>query len=46
MAIPGLGTDERAVRRMLDPRHRSPANRIHEALSALGRDLVVETRAA
>ena len=41
-----LGIDERAVRRMLDPRHRSSANRIHEALRALGRDLVVETRAA
>ncbi len=41
-----LGIDERAVRRMLDPRHRSSANRIHEALRALGRDLVIETRAA
>ena len=41
-----LGIDERAVRRMLDPRHRSSASRIHEALRALGRDLVVEIRAA
>ena len=41
-----LGIDEKVVRRMLDPRHRSSANRIHEALRALGRDLVVETRAA
>lgn len=41
-----LGIDERAVRRMLDLRHRSSANRIHKALRALGRDLVVETRAA
>ena len=41
-----LGIDERAVRRMLDPRHRSSANRIQKALRALGRDLVVETRAA
>ena len=41
-----LGTDEKSIRRLLDPRHRSPANRIHEALKALGRDLVVETRAA
>ena len=41
-----LGIDEKAVRRMLDPRHRSSANRIHEALRALGRDLVVEIRAA
>jgi len=40
-----LGIDERAVRRMLDPRHRSSANRIHEALRALGRDLVLESRA-
>ena len=41
-----LGIDERAVRRMLDPHHRSSANRIHKALRALGRDLVVETCAA
>ena len=41
-----LGIDEKAVRRTLDPRHRSSANRIHRALRALGRDLVVETRAA
>ncbi|MDE0690643.1 MAG: type II toxin-antitoxin system HicB family antitoxin [Gammaproteobacteria bacterium] len=41
-----LGIDEKAVRRMLDPRHRSSANRIHEALRALGQDLVVETHAA
>ncbi len=39
-----LGIDEKAVRRMLDPRHRSSANRIHEAVRALGRDLVLETR--
>ena len=41
-----LGTDEKAVSRMLDPRHRSSANRIHQALRALGHDLVVESRAA
>ena len=41
-----LSIDEKAVRRMLDPRHRSSANRIHKALRALGRDLVIETRAA
>ena len=41
-----LGFDERAVRRMLDPRHRSSANRIHMALRVLGWDLVVATRAA
>ena len=38
-----LGIDEKAVRRMLDPRHRSSANRIHEAVRALGRDLVLES---
>jgi len=41
-----LGTDEKSIRRMLDPRHRSSANRIHEALRALGRDLVIESCAA
>ena len=40
-----LGIDEKAVRRMLDPRHRNSANRIHEALRALGWELVLETRA-
>ena len=41
-----LGIDEKAVRRMLDPRHRRSAHRIHGALRELGRDLVVETHAA
>ena len=41
-----LGIDEKAVRRMLDPRHRSSANRIHKAVRALGHDLVIESRAA
>ena len=41
-----LGIDEKAMHRMLDPRHGTSANRIHEALRALGHDLVVETRAA
>ena len=40
-----LGIDEKAVRRMLDPRHRNSANCIHEALRALGWELVLETRA-
>ena len=40
-----LGIDEKAVRRMLDPRRRSSANRIHEAVRALDRELVLETRA-
>lgn len=41
-----LGIDEKAVDRMLDPRRRSSPNRIHQALRALGRDLVIESRAA
>ncbi len=41
-----LGIEEKSVRRMLDPRHRSSANRIHQALHALGHDLVLESRAA
>ncbi len=41
-----LGVDDKVVRRMLDPRHRTAASRIHKALRALGRELVVETRAA
>ena len=41
-----LGVDERVIRRMLDPRHRSAIGRIDEALRALGKELVIETRAA
>ncbi len=41
-----LGVHEKAVRRMLDPRHYTAANRIHKALSALGQELVVESHAA
>ncbi len=41
-----LGVDDKVVRRMLDPRHRTAASRIHRALRALGQELVVETRAA
>lgn len=41
-----LGVDEKVVRRMLDPRHRTAANRIHKALRVLGQELIVETRAA
>ena len=41
-----LGVDEKAVRRMLDPRHRTAIARIETALRLLGQDLVVETRAA
>ena len=41
-----LGVDEKVVRRMLDPRHHTAANRIHKALRALGQELIVESRAA
>ena len=41
-----LDVDEKVVRRMLDPRHHTSANRIHKALRALGRELIVESRAA
>lgn len=37
-----LGTDEKSVRRMLDPRHTSTPSRINKALRALGSELVVE----
>ncbi|MDE0456612.1 MAG: hypothetical protein OXI15_04905 [Chromatiales bacterium] len=38
--------DEKAVRRMLDPRHRTAAQRIEAALRMLGQEFVIETRAA
>ena len=41
-----LGVDEKVVRRMLDPRHHTAANRIHKALRVLGHELIVETHAA
>lgn len=41
-----MGVDEKVVRRMLDPRHQTAANRIHNALRLLGRELIVESRAA
>ncbi len=37
-----LGTDEKSVRRMLDPRHGTAPSRINKALRALGNELVVE----
>ena len=40
-----LGVDEKVVRRMLDPRHHTAANRIHKALRVLGQGLIVETHA-
>ncbi len=39
-----LGVDEKVVRRMLAPRHRTAASRLNEALGALGKELVVEVR--
>ena len=39
-----LGTDEKSVRRMLDPRHGTAPSRINRALRALGSELVVEVR--
>ena len=41
-----LGVDEKVVRRMLDPRHHTAANRIHKALRVLGQELIVESQAA
>ena len=41
-----LGTSEGAVRRLVDPDHRSHIGRIESALRALGQCLVVATRAA
>lgn len=40
------GVGENAVRRLIDPAHRSRINSVHAALNALGRTLVVEDRAA
>ena len=41
-----LGLHERSVRRMLDPEHASKADGIQAALSALGKQLMVEVRDA
>jgi antitoxin HicB len=41
-----LGVDDKVVRRMLDLRHATAANRLHKALRQLGRELVVESTAA
>ena len=41
-----LGLQENAVRRLLDPGHRSHITSVEKALEALGRALVVEDRAA
>ena len=39
-----LGIDEKSVRKMLDPRHATPASHIDDALSSLDRELVVDIR--
>src|ERR1017187_9098606 len=41
-----LGVHERVVRRMLDPRHGTKAERIQAALGALGKQMTVEVRDA
>lgn len=41
-----LGLQENAVRRLVDPGHRSHITSVERALEALGRSLVVEDRAA
>ena len=41
-----LGLHENAVRRLLDPGHRSHISSVEKALRSLGRSLVVEDRAA
>ncbi len=41
-----LGVEEKRIRRMLNPRHRSAIDGIDEALRILGKEIVVETRAA
>lgn len=37
-----IGVDEKVIRRMLDPKHATKAERIQNALSALGRQLTVD----
>src|ERR1035437_7867638 len=41
-----LGVHERVVRRMLDPRHATKAERIQAALTVLGKQMTVEVRDA
>lgn len=41
-----LGLQENAVRRLVDPGHRSHITSVEKALRAVGRDLVLEDRAA
>ena len=39
-----LGVDDKVVRRMLDPRHRTSVNRLNDALRILGSEAVLEVR--
>ena len=41
-----LGGEDKVVRRILDPCQATAANRLHEGLRLLGRDLVVESTAS
>lgn len=41
-----MGTDEKAIRRLRDPLHRSHIGQVETALTMLGHRLSVETRAA
>ena len=41
-----LGVDEKAIRRMLDPRHDTSPDRIDRALRCLGRCIAVQVNAA
>ena len=39
-----LGVDDKVVRRMLDPRHRTSVNRLNDALRVFGSEAVLEVR--
>ena len=41
-----LGVDDKAVRRMLDPRHGTSVGRINDALRVLGCEVILEMRDA
>ncbi len=41
-----LGIDEKAVRRMLDPRHGTAPDRVDKALRMLGQRIAVQVQAA
>ncbi len=39
-----LGVDDKVVRRMLNPRHRTPVNRLNDALRVFGSQAILEVR--